>query len=485
MGLPAGDCTVFVSRGFEWSVSRHEIQLSAGGTGRISAALRREVPTPGLVSCDTHVHTLTHSGHGDATIDERMLTIAGEGLELPVATDHNIHADYSEPARRLGMSRWFTPIMGNEVTTPTGHFNIFPVEPGARVPDHKLTDWPALMAELRATPGVRVVVLNHPRNIHNKFQPFAAANFNRVSGENKRGPEFTFDVIELLSSSAQQSDPMLVNRDWFALLNHGYRIPGVGSSDCHDVSRYIVGQSRTFIVCPDGDPGRIDVPAACSSLLAGRALVSLGLLTRMIVAEKFDVGDLATGLGEQVKIDIAILGPSWVRATRIALFANGVKIREETLPEIPAAAGSPSRGGKARLAWTIRRPAHDVHLVAMATGPGVTEPFWMIPRPYQPTSTRWTSQVIGITNPTWLDADGDGKFTPARAYARRVIDQAGTAPAGLLRALDGFDEAVAAQAASLCAAAGVPINDSDWTAALESASESTRRGFAAFAAAND
>jgi len=53
-------------------------------------------------------------------------------------------------------------------------------------------------------------------------------------------------------------------------LNHGYRITAVGSSDGHDVSRYIVGQGRTYIVCPDEDPAHIDVAAACSNLLAGR-----------------------------------------------------------------------------------------------------------------------------------------------------------------------------------------------------------------------
>src|SRR6185436_6821228 len=101
--------------------------------------------------------------------------------------------------------------------------------------------------------------------------------------------EFSFDAIELMNSSAQQSDYLLVYRDWFALLNYGYRITGVGSSDCHDVSRYIVGQGRTYIACPDTEPGRLDVATACSNLVASRALVSMGLLTQMTVEEKFGV----------------------------------------------------------------------------------------------------------------------------------------------------------------------------------------------------
>src|SRR5881296_1751301 len=224
IGLRAGDYTVYASRGFEWSVATQQVKVASGQLARLTFSLRREVATPGLVSCDTHVHTFTHSRHGDATLEERMLTLAGEGIELPISTDHNLHIDYTEAASRMGVTNYFTPVTGNEVTTAAGHFNIFPVQADARVPDFNLTDWPRLMAAMRATPGVRVVVLNHPRNIHNSFQPMAATNFNAVSGENKRGPEFTFDAMELMNSSAQQSDYMLVYRDWFALLNYGCRI---------------------------------------------------------------------------------------------------------------------------------------------------------------------------------------------------------------------------------------------------------------------
>jgi len=486
VGLRAGDYTVFASRGFEYSVATQRLHVATAEVRRLALQLRREVPTTGLVSCDTHVHTLTHSGHGDATLDERMLTLAGEGIELPIATEHNLCVDYTEAARRTGVADWFTPVRGDEVTTKVGHFNIFRLEPGARVPDSSLTNWPALMQEFRRTPGVRVVVLNHPRNVHNGFQPFAATNFNNVSGENKRGPEFTFDAMELMNSSAQQSDYLLVYRDWFALLNHGYRVTAVGSSDGHDVSRYIVGQGRTYIACPDDEPARIDIAAACSNLLAGRALVSMGLLTQMTVDDRFGPGDLATNLGRQVRVTVTVLGPSWVSATNVALFANGVKIRDEKTGAPPKRARSASSAAeKAKMTWSIPRPAHDVHLVAIATGPAVTAPFWAIPRPYQPTSRRWEGRVIGSTNPIWLDADADGRFTSARDYARQLVARHGADPVKLLPALKNFDEAVAAQAASLCAASGTRLNSLEVQKAIRSSALQVRRGFDSYAATED
>jgi len=317
-----------------------------------------------------------------------------------------------------------------------------------------------------------VVVLNHPRNIHNNFQPFAATNFSAVTGENLRGPEFSFDAMEVLNSSAQQSDFMLVYRDWFALLNHGYRITAIGSSDGHDVSRYIVGQGRTYIAFPDGRPDRIDVPTACSNLLAGRALVSMGLLTDMTVNEGFKVGDLATNLGAQVRVTVRVLGPPWVGATNVWLFANGLKVREQAL------AAEHERS----VTWTLERPAHDVHLVAIAAGPGIVAPYWAIPRPYQPVSPHWEGRVIGSTNPIWLDGDGDGRFTAARTYAKRLVNEYGSDSAKLVSALNSFDEAVAAQAASFCAAAGQSLSSPVFAEALKAGAPHVQRGFSAFAA---
>ena len=483
IGLPSGIFTVYASRGFEWSVSTQQVRIAQGKEHHLTVRLRREVPTPGLVSCDTHVHTLTHSGHGDASLNERMLTLAGEGIELPIATDHNIHVSYTEAARRMNVAEYFTPVTGNEVTTPAGHFNIFPVEPEARIPDFRITHWPTLMTSLRATPNVRVVILNHPRNVHSNFQPFAKTNFNAVTGENLRGPEFTVDAMEVLNSSAQQSDYMLVYRDWFALWNHGYRIAGVGSSDGHDVSRYIIGQGRTYISSQATDPARIDVAEACSNVVAGRALVSMGLLVQMTVDGKFGVGDIATGLGKDVRIKVAVLGPSWVTATNVALFANGLKIREETLANPSAGVNRPVKPGvKAELDWTLPCPAHDVHLVAIATGPGVTAPFWAIPRPYQPTSPKWESRVIASTNPILLDVDGDRKFSSARDYAKKLIADHGKVPAKLFAALRTLDEAVAAQAAGQWFALNPSNENPDFATALKSASPQTRRGFLSYEA---
>src|SRR5688572_28359375 len=179
--LMAGAYVIAATRGFEFSLQTTNVVLRAGERRTIELQLRREVRTPGLISSDTHVHTFTYSGHGDATIDEGVITLAGEGIELPIATDHDIAVDFQPAATKANVRRYFTPVVGDEVTTRVGHFNIFPVAAGTNEPCNRETNWTTLLDSFRATPGVQVVVFNHPRNVHTGFQPFARTNFNRVT----------------------------------------------------------------------------------------------------------------------------------------------------------------------------------------------------------------------------------------------------------------------------------------------------------------
>jgi hypothetical protein len=476
VGLRPGEYTLYATRGFEYGLDQKQISIAAGDSVRVQLSIRREVETPGWISSDTHTHTFTHSRHGDATIEERVITLAGEGIELPIAADHNYLTDYSEAAELMGVRSYFTPVIGNEVTTRKGHFNVFPVASGSRVPDFRIEHWPALMESIRSTPGVQVVILNHPRDLHSNFRPFGEENLNRVTGENRRGFEFTFDAVELVNSSALQSDLMQVFHDWFALLNYGYRIAGVGSSDGHDVSRYIVGQGRTYVKSDATNPGKIDIDEACRNFLKGQLLVSMGLLALITMEDQFGPGDLATDLEEEFTVTIQVLGPSWTRADRVELYANGQKIREQ---QIPLSKGT-AAGEKARVIWKLPRPSHDFHLVAIAAGPGVRAPYWPIARPYQATSLDWNPLVISATNPVWIDADGDGQFTPAREYARALLAIHQENPAQLIEALGRFDQAVAAQTAGFWAETGVNLQDAQLLKHLGNAPEHVRHGFEAF-----
>jgi hypothetical protein len=479
VGLPGGTYMLYAGRGFEYSFAKSEVTLLAGQPAQRALRIRREVPTPGYVACDTHIHTLTNSGHGDASISERMITLAAEGIELPIATDHNVHINYESHARRLNVRQHFTPVIGNEVTTSVGHFNVFPTTADAKVPDYKQKTWEAIFQEIFATPEVKVAILNHARDLHSGNRPFGPDHFNAVVGENLDGWPMRFNAMEVINSGATQTDPLRLVRDWMALLNRGYSVTPVGSSDSHDVSRYIVGQGRTYIRCDDRDAANLDVDAAVKSFLAGQVMVSYGLIAEMTVGGKFHSGDFATPPNrEDAEVELSVLGPRWIEANRIHLYANGQLVRDEAISSAPNKDLGP--GVKWQRTWKIARPNYDVHLVALALGPGVAGLHWPTAKPYQPTSPDWQPYVMGISGAVWLDGDGDGRRTSAREYAQRAFAASQGNPQKLMVALGEFDAATAAQAAHLLRASGVLLESEEIVMALKTAPADVQAGFRSY-----
>jgi hypothetical protein len=475
-GLPAGDYSVFAGRGFEYGIDSVKLSVRPGEVVRKTLSIRREVPTEGYVSCDTHVHTLTYSGHGDATVDERVVTIAGEGLELPIATEHNRQVDYHAAAEKQGVREYFTPFVGNEVTTAVGHFNIFPARADRPVPDAGGKDWKTVFAGIADRTEAKIVILNHPRDRHSSFCPFGPERHLALTGEDLDGWELRANGMELVNSGAQQSDVMRLVRDWFGLLNRGIFLTPVGASDSHDVSRFIVGQGRTYIRCSDDRPGSIPVDEAVRNFVEGRVLVSCALLADITLNGKYVPGDLVPATAE-VKVAVRVLGPAWVTADRVELYANGMKIREARIEDGRGA------GVKWSSEWTLPRFRHDVHLVAVASGPGVTDLYWPIAKPYQPMSPVVERRVLGLTGAVWLDADGDGQRTSAAEYARRLQRDAGGDWRELVRSLGAYDEAVAVQAAALLQGRGVSLRDAEVREAAARAGPHVERGFEAYAEA--
>lgn len=402
-GLPAGEYSVYAGRGFEYSLANATLRLKPGQTERLKLSIRREVPTEGWVACDTHIHTFTHSGHGDATLRERIVTLAAEGIELPIATDHGVHVDYEETAHELGARRFFTPVVGNEVTTPAGHFNVFPVNPGAAPPDPSSSEWGVTFGRIHRTPGVKVVILNHARDLHGAVRPFGPELFDAVSGEMLDGRPIGFNAMETINSGAAQTDVMQLFRDWMALLKRGCRITPVGSSDSHDVGRHFVGQGRTYIRVDDRDPGALDVEEAVSNFVQGRVNVSYGLLTEVVVNGKYGPGERAFAPDDDVRVSIRVLGPHWTSADRIALYSNRGLVREETID--PEARDRLPRGVLWSDEWIVPKPKHDAFLVAIATGPGIAGLYWKTAKPYQPDSPEWTPRTVGASGAVWLDVD--------------------------------------------------------------------------------
>jgi len=222
LDLPApGTYEVVVSRGFEYEVHRERVvDLRPGFTRRVLAVVVRSVDTTGWVSADGHVHA-NPSFDSSTSMELRAITMAAEGVEVLVATDHDVVSDYQPVIRELGLERVLTSEPGVETTTlELGHFLAFPLRYDfTKAPQHNAPDWvqlhPAIvMARMRKAGSLgaerTVVTIPHPRDGFFGYfdqiglSPYtmgvSVPTFSAGNRQLKKGrPSCAFDAIEVLN----------------------------------------------------------------------------------------------------------------------------------------------------------------------------------------------------------------------------------------------------------------------------------------------
>ncbi|MHC4837849.1 MAG: CehA/McbA family metallohydrolase [Planctomycetota bacterium] len=425
------EVTVYATRGPEWSVA--EARLTSAADGPVTElVLRKEVDTDGWLSVDTHIHTYTFSGHGDSSVEERVRSLAGEALDIAIATDHNHQTDYREWQAEAGMSPFYRSIIGNEVTTNIGHFNAFPFPPGGPIPDASLVDWGALMAEIRSR-GAEAIILNHPRWPDRKEGPYGVSGLDVRTGRFADGLRLPVDAMEVINSTTPEVPWQELRQDWFSLLNAGRRLRGVGSSDSHTVWDP-VGQGRTWIAASSDDPHQVSDEEVAAAIREGRSSIGLGLFARLEV-DGVGPGALLPVGDDDVEVVLTLALPSWAAVELVEVHLDGEEVARVALED---------QAGQARekeIRLTVPVPAHDAWMVVSASGPKPSEAWW----------TCAFDDIAWISNPVWLDRDRDGGYLPPSDSAARLLrglftDDAGRPQKeGLRDLLTRVDRAVAVQ----------------------------------------
>lgn len=109
---------------------------------------------------------------------------------------------------------------------------------------------------------------------------------------------------------------------WFALLNAGMDVVGVGNSDSHDTKAEI-GLPRNFIESSTDDPYLVDPKEILHNYKAGKLFMSTGPIL------DFEINGLGIGRtvvatsGGDLEVHIAVQTASWFGITHIELYRNG------------------------------------------------------------------------------------------------------------------------------------------------------------------
>ena len=136
--------------------------------------------------------------------------------------------------------------------------------------------------------------------------------------------------------------------------------------------------------------------------------------------------------------------------------------------------------------WTVdlKDLSHDVFVSAVATGDGISAPFWPTAKPYQPDSPDWSPKTLGVSGAIWIDVDGNGKTDSARQIAQsRMALFDGENVRELFASLKDDHQSVAAQVAFLLNEQGVTPVDDRLEAPLTDSPKNVVTGFHAFAEA--
>ncbi len=377
--------TVYVSRGIEYDVQAATVRVKSGTTELVSTVLNRVVDTRGYISGDFHLHAAP-SLDSDLDLTERVISIAGEGLEYPVSTDHNFVTDYRPFIERAGLTEWMSSMVGLEMTTlESGHFNGFPVKREPEAITRGSFEWSLkppqevfdrLREQGKYGPESTIIQVNHARDSILGY--FSQYGIDGLTGElippppgidpagalAVNGPAFLdpetgestfsddFDAMEvfngkrfeqihhyraprnipelgveagqILCDGGEVAFPGMVD-DWFNLLNKGRTIAATGNSDSHETEGEEPGYPRTYFWAGQDDPAFVDDVTVIEAFKNNRLIITNGPFIELFVNDA-PVGAKIADSDGSVKVRIKIQAAEWVGVNKARLFANGEEV---------------------------------------------------------------------------------------------------------------------------------------------------------------
>ncbi len=419
--LAPGHYRVLAGHGPEFDVTEAELEVVAGERAELAIAPpQRSVETPGWISADLHVHAAP-SDDSALPLAMRVATYVAEGDEVLVATDHDMVTDYGPVIRQLQLASAIASVVGQEVTssvaTPEaphtfGHANAFPLphrplesRGGAiRSEGRRLRE---VIADVHELGGDRIVQLNHARGLAGEgieqhffehlsvgagFDPHLSLQLPPNAVLLESGPRGTrdldFDAIELLNGPSLDRYRRL-RADWFALLRQGVVRTATANSDSHRAGE--IAAAPRNLIRMDDDPARFDEAAFVRAVRTGAVVGTTGPILDASI-EDAKIGETFHGRDTTIRADVH--AAPWIPVSQIRVYVNGQLAHESDA----------SQGMTVWFPHTFDRDAFvtvEVEGEADATYaarlPGFT-PF-------------------AFTNPIYVDADGDGRWSAPEPLA--------------------------------------------------------------------
>jgi len=364
--VPPGTHRVIVSRGYEYELFDQTVTAAVDAVTEVPVSLVRSVDSTGVMCADFHIHA-NFSADSDDTVLEKVTAAVGDGLELPISSEHEWIIDFQPTIQKLGITKFASSFPSQELTTFSyGHFGVLPAIPVPGAINNGAVDWvgkspPDMFKQVHARPEKPALIVNHPNS--SGFGGYLSATlFDEASAKGKDGVwSDEFEALEVFNDSDFDKNRNASVKSWFALLAAGKTVWAVGSSDSHHWRGSPVGYPRTCMKFGHDDPTRADASTVRDFVKNGQTIVSGGLTMSVEGPGGVGPGGQATAGAYKVTVRAA----SWVDAQELEVLVDGTTVK--TLP-LTAVTGLPGPGKvfetTVDVEATSSRPRHFVVFVA-------------------------------------------------------------------------------------------------------------------------
>lgn len=404
--LPVGTYLAYASRGPEYTLESKILEIYQDVVEDLDFHIDRVVQTEGLISVDPHMHTIYSDGRVD--IAERIRSVVAEGVEVAVATDHNYINDYRPMLKKLGLTDYLATLVGNEVTTGgVIHFNTYPLqlreeeERNGAINPHQDTAAPLFKENRDKFPGALLQV-NHPRS--GSIGYFNNCDLDpELASRAKNNLDLSFDVLEALNGPYFYSSNEQSIKDWFNLINRGYYFPLVGSSDSHTIEGGQPGYCRTYVYYKGGKGDDLDSTTLIQAMREGHSFATNGPVIHFRIDGSHIPGDSFTAQNRKVAIEIKVESAPWISVNEVRLLINGKR-------KILFPVYNPENS-VVRFSTTLSLPLEkDCTIAAEVMGNRSLFPVHQARA--RNGQKKNATLSYALTNPIFIDVDGNGKFDP-------------------------------------------------------------------------
>jgi hypothetical protein len=413
--LPVGTYMISASRGPQYTLDQRVVEVLKDSLQEVVFQIDKIIEGTNLISVDSHMHTL--NSDGSMTIAERIKSAVAEGIDVIVSTDHNYISDYPSVLKSLGLGEYIAAFIGQEVTpldfnqVDMPEFNRFPLrlresEPGNGAIDLQFyEDNTPIISESRRRDPKALIQVNHPRRrgygyfTYYQLEPDTAATA-------LKGFDASFDLLEVMNGpffSQDKNRNSQVIADWFHLLNRGYFFPITGSSDSHGIDKNEPGYARTYVYYKGEKGNKLNTSALIQAMKQGQSFVSTGPIIEFTVNNTSIPG--STIIVEEGKLDVGIKIQSapWVSVDEVRVIVNGerkfifpIKAPREQILKF-----------QDRISLKLE---YDSYVAIEVLGSETLFP--VVQRRLRKGGYRCGPLPYALTNPIFVDVDGNGKFDP-------------------------------------------------------------------------